>query len=67
MGNEASSYLLRSYYGSGGPNVGVSGRSDQQARARLGLIEVFVGVIVVGIIGNAAEHSSAVLMARRTR
>lgn len=39
----------------------------EQARARLGLTEVFVGVIVVAIIGNAAEHSSAVLMARRNK
>ncbi len=38
-----------------------------QARARLGLTEVFIGVIVVAIIGNAAEHSSAVLMARRNK
>ena len=39
----------------------------EQARARLGLTEVFVGVIVVAIIGNAAEHSSAVLMARKNK
>ncbi len=39
----------------------------EQARAHLGLTEVFVGVIVVAIIGNAAEHSSAVLMARRNK
>ena len=37
------------------------------ARAALGLTEVFVGVIVVAIIGNAAEHSSAVLMALRNK
>ena len=33
----------------------------------LGLTEVFVGVIVVAIIGNAAEHSSAVWMATKNR
>ncbi|MCA1622346.1 MAG: hypothetical protein LC778_00850, partial [Acidobacteria bacterium] len=33
----------------------------------LGLTEVFVGVIVVAIVGNAAEHSSAVLMAMRNK
>lgn len=33
----------------------------------LGWSEVFIGVIVVAIIGNAAEHSSAVLMAWRNR
>jgi len=37
------------------------------ARQSLGLTEVFVGVIVVAIIGNAAEHSSAVLMALRNK
>jgi Ca2+:H+ antiporter len=33
----------------------------------LGWSEVFVGVIVVAIIGNAAEHSTAVLMAAKNR
>jgi len=33
----------------------------------LGLSELFVGIIVVPIIGNAAEHSAAVLMASRNR
>ncbi len=37
------------------------------ARETLGLTEVFVGVIVVAIIGNAAEHSSAILMALRNK
>jgi Ca2+:H+ antiporter len=37
----------------------------EQARAALGLNEVFVGVIVVAVIGNAAEHSTAVQMAMR--
>lgn len=32
-----------------------------------GLTEVFVGVIVVAIIGNAAEHSTAVLMAMKNK
>ncbi|MDQ3804402.1 MAG: calcium/proton exchanger [Acidobacteriota bacterium] len=39
----------------------------ETARGALGLTEVFVGVIVVAIIGNAAEHSSAVLMALRNK
>ncbi|MFN2455902.1 MAG: calcium/proton exchanger [Pyrinomonadaceae bacterium] len=39
----------------------------EQARERLGLTEIFVGVIVVAIIGNAAEHSTAVLMALRNK
>jgi len=33
----------------------------------LGLTEVFVGVILVAIIGNAAEHSTAVLMALKNQ
>ena len=41
--------------------------SVEVARESLGLTEVFVGVIVVAIIGNAAEHSTAVLMALRNK
>jgi len=33
----------------------------------LGMTEVFVGVILVAIIGNAAEHSTAVLVARKNQ
>ncbi|MBL0387210.1 calcium/proton exchanger [Tumebacillus sp. ITR2] len=33
----------------------------------LGWSEVFIGVIIVAIIGNAAEHSSAILMALRNK
>jgi Ca2+:H+ antiporter len=33
----------------------------------LGLTEVFVGVIIVAVIGNAAEHSTAVLMALKNK
>jgi Ca2+:H+ antiporter len=36
-------------------------------RMPLGLTEVFVGVIVVAVIGNAAEHSTAVLMAMKNK
>jgi Ca2+:H+ antiporter len=39
----------------------------EAARATLGLTEVFVGVIVIAVIGNAAEHSTAVLMAMRNK
>src|SRR5947199_1736353 len=38
----------------------------ESARESLELTEVFVCVIVVAIIGNAAEHSSAFLMALST-
>ncbi|MBV9392674.1 MAG: calcium/proton exchanger, partial [Verrucomicrobia bacterium] len=35
----------------------------ESTRATLGLTEAFIGVIVIAIIGNAAEHSTAVTMA----
>ena len=41
--------------------------STVDAVARLGLSETFVGLILVPIIGNAAEHSSAVMMALKNR
>jgi Ca2+:H+ antiporter len=37
----------------------------EEASHALGLTEVFVGVIVVAIIGNAAEHSTAILVAMK--
>ena len=37
----------------------------EEASHVLGLTEVFVGVIVVAIVGNAAEHSTAVLVAMK--
>ncbi len=39
----------------------------EEASHTLGLTEVFVGVIVVAIIGNAAEHSTAVLVAMKNQ
>jgi len=42
------------------------GAVEETSRS-LGLTEVFVGVIVVAIIGNAAEHSTAVLMALKNQ
>jgi Ca2+:H+ antiporter len=41
--------------------------STEAAIEHIGLSQIFVGLIVVPIIGNAAEHSSAVLMAMRNR
>jgi Ca2+:H+ antiporter len=41
--------------------------STEEAVSSLGLSEIFVGLIVIPIIGNAAEHSSAVLMAMKNR
>ncbi|HEX2950163.1 MAG TPA: hypothetical protein VHV83_11470, partial [Armatimonadota bacterium] len=37
------------------------------ATAKLGMTEFFVGVIVVAVIGNAAEHFTAVTMARKNK
>lgn len=39
----------------------------KDAAASLGMNDVFVGVILIAIIGNAAEHSTAVMMARKNR
>ena len=39
--------------------------SVEAARKQLGLTETFVGVIIVAIIGNAAEHSTAVTVAMK--
>lgn len=41
--------------------------SVEPAAETLGMTEVFVGVIVVAIVGNAAEHSTAILMALEDR
>jgi Ca2+:H+ antiporter len=39
----------------------------EEASRALGLTELFVGMIVVAVIGNAAEHSTAILMARKNQ
>jgi len=39
----------------------------ENVRDSVGLTEVFVGVIVVAIVGNAAEHSAAILMAMKNK
>ena len=41
--------------------------SVEKAAHAFGMTSVFVGVIVVAIIGNAAEHSTAILVARKNR
>ncbi len=41
--------------------------SVQQAATAFGMTQIFVGVIVVAIIGNAAEHSTAVTVAMKDR
>ncbi len=39
----------------------------ESVRASVGITEVFVGVIVVAIVGNAAEHSTAIIMAMKNK
>jgi len=39
----------------------------EHAATALGLSNLFIGVVVVPVVGNAAEHSTAVLMAIRNR
>jgi Ca2+:H+ antiporter len=39
----------------------------EHAAETLGLTQIFVGVILVAIIGNAAEHSTAVLAAMKNK
>jgi Ca2+:H+ antiporter len=41
--------------------------SVEQAAEATGMSNVFVGIIVVAIVGNAAEHSTAVLVAIKNR
>ena len=41
--------------------------SVQQTAAALGMTNVFIGVIVVAVVGNAAEHSTAVMLAMKNR
>ncbi len=41
--------------------------SLEVARSTLGLTDLFLGVIVVAIVGNAAEHGTAILMAARNK
>jgi Ca2+:H+ antiporter len=39
----------------------------EHASATLGLTQVFVGVILVALVGNAAEHSTAVIVAMKNK
>jgi len=41
--------------------------SVEHAGTAMGLNHAFIGVIVVAVIGNAAEHSTAVLMAMKNK
>lgn len=39
----------------------------ESAREKLGLTEIFVGIVIVATIGNAAEHSTAVMAALKDK
>jgi Ca2+:H+ antiporter len=39
----------------------------EAARQKFGFTEMFIGVVVVAIVGNAAEHSTAILAARKNK
>ena len=39
--------------------------SVEETSKQFGFGEVFVGAIIIGIVGNAAEHSSAIILARK--
>jgi Ca2+:H+ antiporter len=39
----------------------------EHAATALGLSNLFIGVVVVAVVGNAAEHSTAILVAMRNR
>ena len=39
--------------------------SVEETSKQFGFGELFVGAIIIGIIGNAAEHSSAIMLARK--
>jgi Ca2+:H+ antiporter len=41
--------------------------SIESARRALGLTETFVGVVVIALVGNVAEHSTAVWMAWKNK
>lgn len=57
----------------GGATVGIAWMSEilvgaiEPAAERLGLNDLFVGVFVVAVLGNAAEHATAVVAARKDR
>lgn len=39
----------------------------EEAAHTLGMTEIFIGVVVVALVGNAAEHSTAILVALRNK
>jgi Ca2+:H+ antiporter len=41
--------------------------SVEEAASAFGMTRVFLGVIIVAVVGNAAEHSTAIMMAMKNR
>jgi Ca2+:H+ antiporter len=39
----------------------------EQTAERLGMSDIFVGIFIVALVGNAAEHSTAILVARKNK
>ncbi|HTS31650.1 MAG TPA: calcium/proton exchanger [Bryobacteraceae bacterium] len=70
---EAGWSLRRSLFFLAGATAAIAWMSEilvgsvQDAAAAFGMTSIFVGVIVVAVVGNAAEHSTAVMMALRNR
>jgi Ca2+:H+ antiporter len=70
---EAGGSLGRAFLLLAAATVGIAVMSEllvstvESAANALGMTEVFVGVILVAIIGNAAEHSTAILLAGQDR
>jgi Ca2+:H+ antiporter len=70
---EAGGSLGRAFLLLAAATVGIAVMSEllvstvESAASALGMTEVFVGVILVAIIGNAAEHSTAILLAGQDR
>jgi len=42
-------------------------RAIEPVALRFGLTQLFIGVVIVAVVGNAAEHTSAVVMAAKNR
>jgi Ca2+:H+ antiporter len=42
-------------------------RSIEPVALRFGLTQLFIGAVVVAVVGNAAEHTSAIVMASKNR
>jgi Ca2+:H+ antiporter len=72
-GGEAGGSLRRAIAVLAAATIGVAVMSEilvgavQPTARAMGMTELFVGVVLVAIVGNAAEHSTALMMAFRNR